>query len=249
MSLATANELASLVSEAGDAFISDAETELDRYFADTTQALTLSSPDDARRSLEPLTLALLLALAGLWSYQLNQLLRRTHTRLSLPPPEPYSEEEAQAMMQPGVDALLSAALMTIRTNRATPESIRAAWQRQYEVGGAFTALRGSIRGATAGTFNTLANASVIDTVRTRGSPDDILGAYNPLDERTAELDWQLCLNTGQSLRTNRGRIVTSIPGMVGKYTLDNAWVPGPPKYGGDTHWGCRCWLVPERRTP
>ena len=247
MTLAVARDLAALVGEARDAFVAPAEAALEAYHQEVASLLALNAPD-LRGRLEASAERLLLTLAGLWALHLGELLKRSHTRLNLPPPEPYSGEEARAIMRPGAVALLAAALMTFRTNRATSERLGAAWDRQFAVGGAFTALRGSMRGATAGTFNTLANASVIDTVRARAGPGWILGAYNPLDERTADLDWRLCLNTGQAIRTNRGRVVVSLPGLVGKYTLENAWVPGPPRIGGDTHEGCRCWLVPERRS-
>ena len=247
MSLAVARDLASLVTQAGDDFIQDAERELERYHALTAAILVTATGSDVGARLDGPTGNLGLTLGTLWAMHLNALLAATYARTGLLPPVPFTVGDAVTLMQPGAAALRSAALMTFRTNRATTERLQAAWDRQYEVGGAFTALRGTIRGATAGTFNTLANASVIDALPRDGPDDWILGAYNPLDERTAELDARLCLNSGTPILTARGRVVTSIPGLTGKYDLRNAWVPGSPRQGGDTHTGCRCWLVPERR--
>lgn len=248
MSLQTAVQLAQFVETEKDAFCAAAEARLRLFHEQALAAMTAYPPPEARGRLTELGELLLLALAGLWAGHLTLVLQRAHSLNGLGPPEPYSRDEAAVLMQAGVSAVLRAAYMTLRTAGGDAATLRAAWVRQYEAGGAFTALRGTIRGSTAGTFTTLGNASVIDTARVSKPPEEwILGAYNPLDERTEDLDWRLCLNTGQAITTNRKRVVRSIPGLTGKYTLENAWVPGPPAIGGDTHWGCRCWLVLEQR--
>lgn len=247
MSLEASRELASLVTQAGDSFIDAALAELEQFHAQAGAALlSADSVTETRQGLSPLALLLLGVLASLWAEALNSLLRDTHARLKLPAPVRYTAGEARDFMSPGVQGLVRSALMTYRVNQGTRENLKRAWERQYERGGAFTALRGSIRGATHGTLNTLTVASVIDTARDQPG-DWVLGAYNPLDERTAALDWALCTNEGQRIVTARGRSVQSIPGMIGKYTFANAWLPGSPRQGGDTYDGCRCVLIPERR--
>ena len=244
MSAADAQYVAALVDTARDAFVSQAETELERFYNESAGVLATATPSNLGERLSGPASALLLALAGLWLASLNDLLTLAHDRAKLPPALLYTEADAEALMQPAVYNLVTAALLTLRTGAATRQSVAASWKRQYERGGAFTALRGTIRGATAGTFNTLAGASLIDAAKTEGGW--ILGAYNPLDERTGELDRALVLNPGLPIVTARGRTVRSIPGKVGKYTLANAWVPGSPRQGGDTHAGCRCVLIPEK---
>lgn len=245
MSLDDALALAALIDAARDDFVAGGEAALEDFHL-AARAVLAGNPDgtEARRLLALPAGALLAALAGVWRERVNRLLRQAHGRLNLPPPTPVTADEARAFMQPAVTGLLSAGLLTARTASPLGQAGRA-WDRQYETGGAFTALRGAMRGATAGTLTTLAVASVVDTTRERGG-DWVLGAYNPLDERTAPLDRELVLNRGRAITTARGRVVRSIPGQVGKYTPANAWVPGPPRYGGDTHDGCRCVLIPER---
>ncbi len=247
MSEATALALANLVTTHAQAFVAAGERELAEFHEGAAVVLApLPTVADGRERLNAPATALLTALATLWAAELNALMREVHVVLGLPPPTPLTAQEAQDFMKPGVLNLVNAALGTLRVARLSGTDPLRGWDRQYERGGAFVALRGTMRGSSAGTMNLQANASVIDAARARGDPGWVLGAYNPLDERTAALDFQLVTNRGAVITTARGRQVRSIPGRVGKYTLSNAWVPGSPRLGGDTHDGCRCWLVPER---
>jgi hypothetical protein len=245
MSLEDAVYAAALIDAARDEVVEQGEAALEEFHA-TVRGLFAGEPTrtELRSLLSGPAGVLLAALALSWLEAVNTLNKQVHARLNLPDPLRLTSADARDLMRPGVLALQRAALLGTLTDGATSLSLVKNWDRQYEKGGAFTAVRGTLRGVTAGTLTTLANASVIDSARAN-APNLILGAYNPLDERTADLDRALVLNPGVPITTARGRVVTAIPGRQGKYTLENAWVPGPPSQGGDTHEGCRCWLTPE----
>ncbi|AWT34570.1 hypothetical protein DM785_02635 [Deinococcus actinosclerus] len=249
MSLTLALAVTALVDDAATAFTREGEAAL-LTFHEAVQVVLARGGGAAqiRENLNAPATALWRTLAGAWFTQVNAALQVGHDRLGVPDPALLSEQEALDFFAGAAYALVNAALLSARVGTRTDtqdvSAVLAAWDRQYERGGAFVALRGTMRGATPGTLTTLVDASLIDAARSQGGW--IFGAYNPLDERTGDLDRRLVLNRGEAIVTARGRTVRSIPGLTGKYLPDQAWVPGPPRLGGDTHDGCRCLLIPER---
>lgn len=244
MSLTLALAVARLIDDRAAAFTLAGEAAL-TAFHDAAQVVLArgGSVAQIRAALDAPATTLWRALAAAWLTEVNAAMQGAHDALSVPDPDLLSEQEALDFFAGAAYALVNAALLSARVGAGDVSGTLAAWDRQFERGGAFTALRGTMRGATPGTLTTLVDASLIDSARTGGW---IFGAYNPLDERTGDLDRRLVLNRGEAITTARGRVVRSIPGLTGKYAPDQVWVPGPPRLGGDTHDGCRCLLIPER---
>lgn len=245
MSLTLALAVARLIDDRAAAFTLAGEAAL-TAFHDAAQVVLArgGSVAQIRAALDGPATTLWRALAAAWLTEVNAAMQGAHDALGVPDPDLLTEQEALDFFAGATFALVNAALLSARVGAGDVTATLAAWDRQLERGGAFVSLRGVMRGATPGTLTTLVDASVIDAARTQGGW--VLGAYNPLDERTGDLDRRLVLNRGDAITTARGRVVRSIPGVTGKYALDQAWVPGPPRLGGDTHDGCRCFLIPER---
>lgn len=246
MSAELADEFVIYIDEAKDQFVAEGERDLESFYLLVAGVLLAArTPAELSRLLVSPASNLLSSLTGRWYSAVDNLFRRTHQRLGLPVVSRYTLIEARTLMTPAVNRLVNAAILAHRVADDS-RGLQQSWERQYQRGGVFTSIRGHMRGSSAGTLNTLVNAAVIQSAQ-QSSERWILGAYNPLDERTEPLDRSLCTNTGRTIITNAGRRVTSIAGRVGKYSMRNAWVPGPPRMGGDTHDGCRCWLIPERQ--